>query len=351
MSFFENIFHKNKKSESVILIDIGANGIAGAYVRYEEGESPTVLYTRYVPIELRVSEPREQAMLRALKMLGTTLIREGAPILTRTTGSGRADIILVSVDAPWQETSVRTEHFESKEPFVFTKSSVERRLKETNPILEEKMIADESIISTNLNGYETHNPYGKEASGESVVVLTSLIPRTIANNIITELRSLFHMTRILPIAGSSLRYQAMRLVFPHEENAIILDATGGSLVSIALVRNGIFVTLVQIKIPSEKRIWTDIVIKELSEIAKNFPLPRTIFLLAREPEIFSLRQELETADFSPLWLSDKQPKIVSVLKNHISSSLKHMAEDPTDIILLLMALYFQDKQFSTDDTM
>jgi hypothetical protein len=143
----------------------------------------------------------------------------------------------------------------------------------------------------------------------------------------------------------------MRLVFPHEENAIILDATGGSLVSIALVRNGIFVTLVQIKIPSEKRIWTDIVIKELSEIAKNFPLPRTIFLLAREPEIFSLRQELETADFSPLWLSDKQPKIVSVLKNHISSSLKHMAEDPTDIILLLMALYFQDKQFSTDDTM
>jgi len=351
MSFFEKIFHKNKKKESVILIDVGANGIAGAYVRYEEGESPTVLYTRYVPVELRVSESREQSMLRALTVLGTTLIKEGAPTLARATGSGRADIILVSIDAPWQDTSVRTELFESKEPFIFTKNLVTKRLEETNVAPGEKMIVDESIIDTILNGYETRSPYGKEVSRASVVVLTSLIERNVVNSIVTELRGLFHTTRILPIAGSSVRYQAMRLVFPHEEDAIILDATGGSLVSVALVRKGLFSILVQIQAPGERRDWLESVRRELGEISKSFSLPRTIFLLAREPEIFSLRQNLETANFSPIWLSDNPPKIVSVLKNHLRGSLKHLAKDPTDIILLLMALYFQDKQFSTGDTM
>lgn len=348
MSFFENIFHKNKKGESVILIDIGASSIAGAYVRYEEGEVPTPLYTRTVPIEIRMSERRELSMLRALTALGTTLIREGAPVLTRATGSGRVDIILVSVDAPWQETSVRTEQFEEKEPFEFTKSVITKRLEETNVASSEKMIADESIIGTILNGYETRNPYGKKASRASVIVLTSLIERNAANSIVTELRSLFHTTRILPIAGSSIRYQAMRLVFPHEANAIILDATGG-LVSVSLVRKGLFSTLVQIQTPPENRDWLTLVTSELTEISKNFPLPRTIFLLAREPEIFTLRKELESADFGPLWLSDNPPKIVSVLKNHLASSVRHMATDPADIVLLLMTLYFQNRRSSPND--
>lgn len=348
MSFFEKIFHKNKKGESVIVIDIGANGVAGAYVRYDEGELPTILYSRTLPIELRVSEPREESMLRALTVLSSVLLKEGAPALTRHTGSGRADIILVSVDAPWQKTSVHTELFEEKEPFTFTKNLIAKRLEETNVAPEAQMIADESIIGTILNGYETRSPYGKKASRASVVVLTSLIERTVASSIVTLLRSVFHTTSILPIAGSSVRYQAMRLVFPHEENAIILDATGGSLVSVALVRKGLFSTLVQLEAPGEGRDWLESVMSELGEIARSFPLPRTIFLLAREPEIFTLREEIEKADFGSLWLSDNPPKVVSVLRNHLSGTVRQLANEPADIILLLMTLYFRDRRTSPD---
>lgn len=349
MSFFEKIFHKNKKGESVIVIDIGASGVAGAYVRYDEGELPTVLYSRTIPIELRMSEPREKSMLRALAGLGAILIKEGAPALTRATGSGRADNILVSVDAPWQETTVRTELFESKEPFTFTRSLVAERLEETSSATEEQMITDESIIGTILNGYETRNPYGKEASRASVIVLTSLIKRAVADSIVALLRSVFHTTSILPIAGSSVRYQAMRLVFPHEENAIILDATGGTLVSLALVRKGLFSMLIQLQSSEEGRGWLASVMSELGEIAKSFPLPRTIFLLAREPEIFTLREELEKADFGPLWLSDNPPKVVSVLRNHLSGMVRQLATDPADSILLLMALYFRNRQATPDE--
>ncbi|MEK7086239.1 MAG: hypothetical protein AAB951_00450, partial [Patescibacteria group bacterium] len=101
MSFLKNLFQKKESGGSVILIDIGGESVAGAYVRYEVNELPKLLYTRRLPIEIQNGEERERAMVRALSILGKNLIREGAPVLARTTGSGSADMILVSIDAPW----------------------------------------------------------------------------------------------------------------------------------------------------------------------------------------------------------------------------------------------------------
>jgi hypothetical protein len=341
MSLFTGLFHNEKKAESVVLIDISASSVAGAYVRYVEGELPVLLYTRRFPVEIRVNEPQEQAMLRALHILGETLIREGAPVLVRVTGSGSASSILVSIDAPWQKTSVRIEHFEQKIPFIFTKSLVTKELEKTSIEAPGKLLVDESIIGTILNGYETDDPYGKKVHRASVVVLTSFIDEKVADSITSILRSLYHSTHILPIAGSSLRYQAMRSAFPHERDALILDATG-PLTSIALVRKDLFVALVEIAdSTTNSDSWIDGVTKELAELAKHYPLPRTIFLLARESDISSLQQTLDAAKLGKFWLSDNPPKIVVVLASHIVGLVQQVTETSPDILLLLMALYFQ----------
>ncbi|MHB1163438.1 MAG: hypothetical protein ACYCZZ_02885 [Minisyncoccota bacterium] len=341
MSLFGNLFRKKGISESVVVIDIGASSVAGAYVRYQEGEPVTMLYSRRLPIEIRKGEVHDRAMLRALGILGNDLIREGAPVLARAVGSGTVDVVLVSIDAPWQETEVRTEHFEEKDPFVFTKSLITKRLEEKNTTPSEKLLADESVIGTILNGYETRNPYGKKAHRAAVIILLSLIERQVAHDILVNLESLYHTRRVLPIAGSSLRYQAMRNLFPHERDAIILDATGRSLTSISLVRKGIFVNLTQVSTPSDDDAWVSSVHDHLAEMAERYPLPRTIFLLAREPEISSLREKLDAAHFGSLWLSDSPPKIVSVLKNQIIGSIRQMATNSPDTVLLLMTLYYQ----------
>ena len=344
MSFIGDFFYKKQDGESVILIDIGANSVAGAYVRYEGLEALTLLYSRALPIEIRTGEARERAMLRALQVLGNDLLCEGAPVLARHTGSGRADKILVSVDAPWQETNVRTEHFEEIEPFVFTKSLVENRLEETREDLSEKLLADESIIGTILNGYETRNPYGKKVHRATIIVLTSLIEEEVANGIVQVLGGLYHTKNILPIAGNSLRYQVMRELFPHERDAIILDATGGSLTSVALVRKSVFASLVQVSNSSESDSWVSTVKEEFAEIAKRYPLPRTIFLLAREPEILSLQEKLESADFGALWFSENQPRVIPVLRSNIPGTIRQVSTTPVDIVLLFMALYHQNRR-------
>jgi hypothetical protein len=340
MNFLKNLFHKGKHAESVVLIDITADSVAGAYAHYTEGETPVLLYTRRLPIEVRKDEPCERAMLRALEILGVELIREGAPILMRATGRGSAETILVSVDTPWQETSVRMEHFERRNPFVFTKSIVTTALEKTIIIPSGKLLADESIIGTILNGYETHNPYGKKIHRASLIILTSLIDKNISESIVSILRGLYHTKHILHIAGNSLRYQAMRVAFPHEREALILDVTG-PLTSIALVRRGLFVALAETPPAADDHSWIDNIMGEFTKLAEQYPLPRTIFLLAREPEATSFRQILDTASIRKLWLSDNPPKIVSVLASHISGLIRQANVAPPDVQLLLMALYFQ----------
>ncbi len=342
MSFLDALSGK-KKSESVVLIDIGTGSVAGAYARYTEGELPAVLYTRRLPISIRVDEPHEQAMLRALGILGEALIQEGAPVLLRATGSGSADTVLVAVDAPWQKTSVRTEYFEQKTPFIFSKSMVQQALAKTSTAPAGQLLADESIIGTILNGYETRDPYGKEAHRASVVILTSLINEHVANGIQSTIRSLYHTKNILTIAGSSLRYQSLRIAFPHERDVLILDASG-PVTSIALVRRDLLVDVSEA--PSHKagtEVWLKAIMDELAMLAQRFPLPRTIFLLAREPDIASLSETLDKAELSKLWLSDNPPKIVSVLGSHLVGAVKQATTASPDISLLLMALYFQHR--------
>ena len=340
---FSSLFHHKKKTESVILIDISASSVAGAYVWYVKDEIPAVLYTRRFPIEMRKDEPQEQAMLRALKVLGDTLIREGAPAFARVSGSGTADAILVSIDAPWQNTSVRTEHIEQKEPFIFSKHLVTELVEKTNPKALGKLLVDESIISTLLNGYETRDPYGKKVLRASVIILTSFIDEHVADRIATTLRSLFHTTRIVPIAGSSLRYQALRIAFPHEHDVLILD-TAESFISVALVRKNLFVALAEISsTDDDHRQWVEKVLNEFSVIAKEYPLPRIIFLLARESDISSLQQALGAGNFGELWLSESPPKIIPVLANHIAGLVRQATTAPPDLQLLLMALFYHHR--------
>lgn len=343
MSFLDLFSHTRKDAGSVVLIDIGTNTVTGTYAQYREGELPAVLYTKSQAIEAHENELKENAMLRALTTLGDALIREGAPVLARVTGSGSARLILVSIDAPWQMAIVHTEEFEEQEPFVFTENLVNRRLEETHTVPADKLLADQSVVGTILNGYETRNPYGKKVYRASVIVLTSLIEQRVANSIIQVLERLYHTKNILPISGSSLRYQAVRDLFPHERDAIILDATNKELPSISLVRKGLFVSLIQAEAPTENE-WVTSITGELTEIAKQYPLPRTIFLLTQESETDSLKEKLDGMNFSSLWLSDNPPKIVPISQNNLSGIIRQSTENVPDIVTLLMALYFKNRR-------
>ncbi len=345
MGFFENVLtKKSSAAESVALVDIGADSVAGAYARYESGELPTVVYARRTPIEAHAGETLESAMLRALKALGADMIREGAPALARAAGSGSVARVIVSIETPWQETAVRVEEFErSGSTFEFTHGLVAERLGQISKGLPGKIVADESVIGTTLNGYETSRPYGKKAHRASVTVLASIIERRVAQDITAALAGIFHTRRISPVSGSSLRYQTIRNVFPHERDAVILDAAGRPRTAAALVRNGTLVSLTQTTIPVGEAGWAATVKGQLAVIAEQYPLPRTIFLLARKSDSERIRQALAAAKLESLWLSENPPKTVAVMQKHLLGMIRYLSAEPLDTNLLYMALYYQAK--------
>ncbi len=340
MGLFGRLFN-TKRVASAVLIDIAADSVAGAYATYPSGELPVVLYAQRIPIEIGKGELHQKALVRALQTLGEVLIREGAPLLARATGNGASDTILVSIEAPWQKTTVRTEFFAQKEPFIFSKHLVTAALKKTSAAPPGQLLVDESIIGTVLNGYETRDPYGKKVTRASIVILTSFLDEEIGESIFATLRSLYHTKHIVSIAGTSLRYQAMRDTFPHESDAFILDVSG-PLTSLSLIRRGLLVDVVEAANPlSDTAQWLQNVMKEFAGIAARFPLPRTIFLVARESDLVPLRKALDGAQFDTLWLSDNPPKIVSVLGSHIAGLVRNDAAAPPDVPLLFMAFFHQ----------
>ena len=135
----------------------------------------------------------------------------------------------------------------------------------------------------------------------------------------------------------------MRTAFPHERDALVLDATS-PLTTIALVRRDLLVDVVEV--PSHRagtEIWIKTVTDELAALAQRFPLPRTIFLLAREPDLASVREKLDAANLGKLWLSKNPPRIVSVQGSHLSGLVRQATTTPSDLSLMLMALYFQHR--------
>lgn len=341
------LFGGGEKPRARVLVDIGIGSVAGAYTLFAPDGTPTIVYSRRFPVEAHTGEAPEKAVLRALKILADTLIREGAPALARVHGSGRIEDIVVSIDAPWEKTSVHSEYLENKTPFTFTKGVVAEVLERSRAQVPEKMIVSQSVIGTILNGYETTDPYGKEAHRAEIVVLTSLIDEAVAKTFIACLEETFHTRHVRSIAGNSLRYQALRALFPHERDTLIVDATG-PLISIALVRKNLFVAITDITDSSiTDSSWVGEVMKQFAELAKQYPLPRTIFLLARPHTIESLQASLEGANMGTLWLSDTPPKVIGVLASHLSGLVRQGSTSTPDILLSLMALYAKHHEVLT----
>ncbi len=342
MDFLKKLLHRDYNfSESVVLIDIGSKSVVGAYVFYKKGELPQLIYTLRLPIKPHKNENQEYALIRSLKDLCDDLIKKGAPALVRTTGNGTANRILVSFDAPWQETVVRTEIFEKESSFIFTRDLVAKRLEKTITVPKGKILVDESIVGTILNGYVTHNPYGNKVRRASVTVLTSLVRKLTTKSIVSVIKNAYHSENIFSISGNSLRYQAIRSIFPHEHDALILDDTSKSVTSISLIRTNILTSMSQVETASDDELWVSDITNTISSIAERYPLPKTMFLITHTNKVDSVRKKLDEIRFTSLWLSENPPKIIPVLKSHLISSIQHKEIGGLTLPTLFMIIYYK----------
>lgn len=331
----KELFSRSHEGRAEVLIDISESSVAGAYV-YQTSEQPMIIYARRLPIEAREHESLPKAMLRAFSILLDAMISEGAPELARSAGSGRIDSVLAAIGAPWQETRVRTERFESDEPFVFGHRMLADALEKTAPEAPSQVLCDESIVGIVLNGYETRRPYGKRSRRAAVLVLSSLIAEDVAAGVRKAVAAAYHTDRVVLIAGTSLRYQALRAAFAHEHTMLVVDGRG-PLLSIGLVRDNLLAAISEMPARPEK--WGSEIPAALKKLAAEYPLPRTIFLVMRGGEAAACERAFALPAVRSLWLSTHPPKVVALLPTHLRGLVVQREGTPGDLPLDLAALY------------
>lgn len=313
-------------------------------------------------------------MLRAFENLCTVLIREGAPALRRETGSAQLDALLVSVAAPWQETTVRIESMASEQPFIFTKAMMSELAAKDAGETENRRSTGRSVISTLLNGYEVADPFNKKATRAELVVLSSSIDSAVADALEAAVRKTFHRHDADFVSFAPVSYAVFRDLYPHEKDYLILDVSGegsdvalvkgGRLVDVGSVPTGVRALLssAQQKRPARaaerealldpahnaqfssqvaeaEQAW----LQELAGLLKTFAakraLPRTLFLLADDDARDFLVRTLNTPVLHALWLSDEPLRIVPVLPAQLTAAVETKGTALPDIFLAVLAAY------------
>ena len=343
MSFWRS--SRTTGGTSRLLIDIGGTSVAGACAYFALGSPPVLCYDRRAPITTHENEPPEAAMERALELVCDTLEKDGVAALARAAGSGRIDEAIISIDAPWQQTIVHMEEKRSGAPdgqartFTFTKRTLADILGSSRAAIEEDPGREvkQHVVGIRLNGYETTDPFGKSAHRAALIILISWIQSRIVEAVGTIVRKRFHIHHPTYVSGLTLRYRALSATFPHERDVLILDAVGHA-VALSLVRARTLVAVREFPSGEGEAAWVEAVSAALKEIAASYPLPRTILLVADEPEARTHMKTLQSSGFSALWFTEEPLRIIPVSRLP-TTNLTIALETIPDIRLSLMTQY------------
>jgi len=367
-----------KKTRSAVLVDIGSASVGGAYVHIVEGKAPQLCYTARIPVVRHEQESITASMLRALDQLVLMLVSEGGPALYREVGNAHIDMIVASVAAPWQETTVRTVSLQEKYPFTFTRLLMQRAVTTKTPP-PGRVVSDTSVIATTLNGYATENPWGKRVTRADLTVLTSTIEKLVVHDITKTLQSAFHSHHVEITAFAPVSFAVITDLYPHQQDFIVIDVSGtatdalivkkGIIAGVRSIPHGIHDLLSAARVAARSAPGADIIVPErnaafapkvesieiawlsdlkqvLSEFAQNTPLPRAVFLLADDDAREFLKRLIDNSSLRTLWLSGDSLSIITFAPEHTASAVTTRGLAEGDVFLSMLALFYRERLMS-----
>jgi hypothetical protein len=365
-----------KAAANIAVVDIRSSSVGAAYVSLVEGALPGFVYSVRVPIDPHATEPLEEALPRTLEKALQQLSTDGAPVLRNVSGKGSVDKVLVTFTAPWQTSRVFSSVMEEDKPFLFTKQALSDSMEEQAEETKGRTRVSDMVIATLLNGYEVENPFGKRVKRAELIMLSSSLPDDVLALVTKQVRKALHQHHIEFNAFMPEAFVAMRDLYEHQRDFLVMDI-GNEATDILLVKHGLLISTSSMlhgigeitraarglgvsspsvplsvnalvdttrnsdfasKVAVAEGEWVGVIRSELDQIAKQEPLPRTVFLLAEENVRDFLRRLLDAPELRTLWLSDEALAIMPVLPVHFASQLAHAEGQDVDPPLALLAL-------------
>lgn len=192
-----SFFSGSKKGTTLALvIDIGSSSVGTALALFSPtGEKPRVLAgtrTEMVFQEDLNIERFQKAMSDALAESLHEIEKKHVPRVRKIAGTSAPLFAYVVFSSPWHASQTKTISAE-QEPFRMTRDILDRiarreidtfeRAGLTSRLGSDIITIEKHIMHVALNGYETQEPFGKEARTLDVGIFMSVIPRVVIENV------------------------------------------------------------------------------------------------------------------------------------------------------------------------
>jgi len=248
------MFWSNSSQKLSVVCDVGSASVGVAFVLFSQNRKPKILSSVRVPIAIQNAPEHElePAISRYIEDAFTLIVKQKLIGEGSKKISQKVDHVFVFFSSPWYVSKTRTVLLQKDKPFLLKKESIEALVVEEEQKFQKDVLdgkyehvsrsdtspIERELVRVKLNGYETVNPYMKEASNVELTLFMSLALRSVLGTVRNLAQKHFHTDEVFSHTFPLASFGAVRSMFPHESNFTLIDLAG-EMTDITVVRSSV----------------------------------------------------------------------------------------------------------------
>ncbi len=232
----------SKKPAIAIIFDIGNSSVGGAAVLLHPKNKPKLLYS----VRKEMVSQEKFDFDRFVSSMLETLEKVAQDISAVNLPAHSEKVFSCFLSSPWYVSQTRIIKKNFEKPIRISSRMLEEiqrkeigdfKALEIKEMGADAVVLETKIIQTKLNGYETSNPEGKEATDFQMAMYVSISPEKIVESITEKIKKIFHAHSLHFNSFPFASFVVIRDLF-HEKNFLFMDISG-EVTDLTLVRDNI----------------------------------------------------------------------------------------------------------------
>ncbi len=393
MSIFS--FGKKEKEELVLIVDIGSASVGVAIATLSREGTPLIhMVAREDMVfqeELNTSRFRK-SLTDALSKVMNQLVPVHMPEIIKKTGLSLPVRAYVVFSSPWHASETRTVSSAQDTPFRMTEEMMERIVKREIDSFERTglpaqiggafSVSEKHVMRVALNGYETKEPFGKEARTLDLGIFLSVIPQPVLDDVKGAIEKSYAISKYSFHSFPFVVFDVVRGFATAPDQFLIIDV-GGEVTDVSLVADRVLLetatfpvgkrtilrnlsralqttpdeALSLIRLTDEKRLsethtnrignalsdtgglWVSAFEKTLRGIADHAPIPSALFLSADDDLLPYFGSLVKRESFAQFTMTDEPFSIFLLSSAILHDICRFDRSSPRDPFLMLGAAF------------
>jgi len=235
-----------------LICDIGSASVGIALVDFSTPK-PTILISSRAPISIQ-----EVFDLSSLEPLLVSFFDEALRMTEKSQksmgieGEGRQiEAIHFFFSSPWYVAKSISQEIIKEKPFFLDQHSLENLILSEEKRFQEALVSspqgsflgdmaviERELLTIRLNGYETSNPFLKQATNIDLSLFMSVVPHRLLHSLDSRVSKTFHVKNIFAHAFPLAGFRAIKLAAPQEKEYLFLDIAG-EMTDTVMVKSGV----------------------------------------------------------------------------------------------------------------